>query len=157
MMLLSTPDPDKSLDGYAEGLIDKGEFEPRITGLRRRIAKLGADAAALRNAAEQAHSLQLVISKLSLFAEKVRERLEAADWSTRRDIICALVKRIEVTDDVVRVVFRVEPGSSGPPVPLRRVPYCPTRRRAAQDADHWRVLLADRPLGLGDRGVTMGG
>ena len=120
---------DRLIDGYTEGLIDKGEFEPRITGLRRRIAKLGADAAALRNAAEQAHSLQLVIGKLSLFAEKVRERLEVADWSTRRDIICTLVKRIEVADDVVRVVFRVDPGSSGPPVPLRRVPYCPSRHR----------------------------
>jgi hypothetical protein len=31
---------------------------------------------------------------------------------TQRDIICTLVKRIEVADDVVRVVFRVDPGPS---------------------------------------------
>ena len=88
------------------------------------MAKLEADAVALENAVEQAHSLQLVIGKLSLFADMVRDRLEAADWSTQRDIICTLVKRIEVADDVVRVVFRVEPGPSGPSPSAPRLPHC---------------------------------
>ena len=66
-------------------------------------------------AEEQTRSLQLVIGKLSVFAEMVRERLETADWSLRRDIVRTLVKRIEVAEDVVRVVFRIEPGSSEPP------------------------------------------
>jgi site-specific DNA recombinase len=123
---------DRLIDSYAEGFIDKGEFEPRITDLRRRLARLAADAVALRDTAEQARSLQLVIGKLSLFAEMVRGRLETADWATQRDIICALVKRIEVADDVVRVIFRVEPGSSGPPEPRRILPHCPTRRGASR-------------------------
>ena len=117
---------DRLIDSYAEGLIDKGEFEPRITALRHRITKLEAEAAALQNAAEQVRSLQLVISKLSLFAEMVRARLETADWPLQREIICTLVRRIEVADDVVRVVFRVEPGPSGAPEPPRRLPHCPT-------------------------------
>jgi site-specific DNA recombinase len=111
------------IDGYAEGLIDKHEFEPRIAEMRRRIARLDAEMAALRHAEEQTRSLQLVIGKLSAFAEMVRERLETADWSLRRDIVRTLVKRIEVTEDVVRVVFRVEPGSSEPPTTL---PHCQT-------------------------------
>jgi site-specific DNA recombinase len=105
---------DRVIDGYAEGLIEKPEFEPRIAELRSRAARLEAEAEALRVAEEQAHSLQLVISKLGLFATMVRDRLEAASWSTMRDIICTLVRRIEVADDAVRVVFRVDPGSSGP-------------------------------------------
>jgi site-specific DNA recombinase len=118
---------DRLIDSYADGLIEKGEFEPRISELRRRIAGLEIDAAARQNAAEQARSLQLVIGKLSLFAAMVRDRLEAADWSTQRDIICTLVKRIEVADDVVKVIFRIEPGSAGPCQPLRRLPHCPAR------------------------------
>ena len=72
---------DRLIDSYAEGFIDKGEFEPRITDLRRRLAQLEADAVALRDTAEQARSLQLVIGKLSLFAEMVRGRLDTADWT----------------------------------------------------------------------------
>jgi site-specific DNA recombinase len=121
------------IDSYAEGLIEKGEFEPRITELRRRIAKLENDVAALQQLAEQAGSLQLVIDKLSLFAETVRARLESADWPTQRDIIRTLIKRIEVADDMVRVVFRIEPGSPSPPTPFRRLPHCPTSHRAARD------------------------
>jgi site-specific DNA recombinase len=120
---------DRVIDGYAEGLIEKHEFEPRIAELRSRAARLEAEAEALRAAEEQARSLQLVIGKLGLFATMVRDRLEAADWSTMREIICTLVRRIEVADDAVRVVFRVDPGPSGPPQPLRRLPHCPTRGR----------------------------
>ena len=47
----------------------------------------------------------------------VRDSLETADWSVRREVVCTLIKRIDVSDDAVRVVFRVEPGSSGPPGP----------------------------------------
>ena len=70
---------DRVIDGYAEGLIEKAEFEPRIAELRSRAARLEAEAEALRAAEEQARSLQLVIGKLGLFATMVRDRLEAAD------------------------------------------------------------------------------
>jgi site-specific DNA recombinase len=122
---------DRLIDCYAEGLIDKAELEPRLVELRRRIAGLEAEAAALKEAAGQARSLRLIIGKLSLFADVIRDRLDGADWSTRRDIIRTLIKRIEVGDDAVRVVFRVEPGPPGSAQPLRRLPRCPTRRGAA--------------------------
>jgi site-specific DNA recombinase len=125
---------DRLIDGYAEGLIAKHEFEPRIAEVRRRIARLDAQTAALRRAEEQTRSLQLVIGKLNVFAEMVRDRLETADWSVRREIVRTLVKRIEVDDDVVRVVFRVDTGPSGQPEPRRALPHCPTRGGPAQNA-----------------------
>jgi site-specific DNA recombinase len=123
------------IDGYAEGLIEKAEFEPRIAELRRRLAQLEAEAGALELAEEQARSLQLVIGKLSLFADLVRDRLEEADWSTQREIVCTLVKRIEVGDDAVRVVFRIDPNPSGPSEPRRVLPHCPNRCRPAPDVE----------------------
>jgi len=120
---------DRLIDSYAEGLIEKPEFEPRIAELRRRTTRLEAEAGAVQAKEEQARSLQLVIGKLGLFADMVRDRLETADWTTKRDIICTLVKRIEVADDAVRVIFRIDPGSSGPPEPRRILPHCPTRHR----------------------------
>jgi len=133
------------IDSYAEGVIEKAEFEPRIAELRRRAARLEAEAGELQVAEEQAHSLQLVIGKLDLFAAMMRDRLEAVDWSTQRDIICTLVKRIEVSDDLVRVVFRVDPGPSTPSGMRRTLPHCPTRSHHASNVDHRRsVQMVDR-------------
>jgi site-specific DNA recombinase len=98
------------IDSYAEGVISKAEFEPRLAGMRQRVAKLETEAAALQDTAEQARSLQLVIGKLEVFAALVRDRLEDADWDTRRDVIRTLVRRIEIDGQRVRVVFRVDPG-----------------------------------------------
>jgi site-specific DNA recombinase len=140
------------IDSYAEGLIEKDEFEPRIAELRRRTARLEAEAGALRAAEEQAHSLQLVVGRLGLFADMVRDRLETADWSTQRDITCTLVKRIEVSDDAVRVVFRVDPSPSGPSEPRRVLPHCPTRSHPPSPAARrYRVPLVDQAGASGMR------
>ena len=115
------------IDGYAEGLISKAEFEPRLAGLRRRVAGLEAEAAALQDVAEQARSLQLVIGKLETFAALIQDRLDGADWATRRDIIRTLVRRVEIDSQHVRVVFRVHPGPSDDPTPRRVLQHCPGR------------------------------
>ena len=58
---------DRLIDGFTEGLIAKHEFEPRIAQLRQRAARLEAEAQALRSAAEQARSLQLVIGSFAIW------------------------------------------------------------------------------------------
>jgi site-specific DNA recombinase len=117
------------IDSYAEGVISKAEFEPRLAGRRRRIAELAAEAAALRSAAEQVRSLQLVIGRLESFAALVRDRLDEADWATRRDLIRTLVRRIEVNDQHVRVVFRVGPDPQGSPDPSQISHHYPDHGR----------------------------
>jgi site-specific DNA recombinase len=118
------------IDGYAEGLISKAEFEPRLAGLRRRVAALEAEAAALQDTAEQARSLQLVVGKLETFAALVQDQLDGADWATRRDLICTLVRRVEIDGQHVRVVFRVDPGPRDDPAPRRNSQHCPGRDHA---------------------------
>ena len=132
--------PGRLIDGYVEGLIAKHEFEPRIVEMRRRIARRDAEMAELRHLEEQTRSLQLVIGKLSVFAGMVHDRLETAAWPLRRDIVRTLVKRIEVTDDVVRIVFRVEPGSSEPLITL---PPCQTGGHPAPHLNRRRRVLLD--------------
>ena len=48
-----------------------------------------------------------MIGRLQEFAGRVAEGLERADWATRREIIRALVKRIEVGVEAIRVVYRI--------------------------------------------------
>ncbi len=124
------------IDSYAEGVISKAEFEPRLAGMRRRVTKLEAEATTLQDAAEQARSLQLVIGKLELFAALVRDRLDEADRDTKRDIVRTLVRRVEIGEHHVRVVFRVDPGPQGGSSARRIAQYCPERRRTLEVCDH---------------------
>jgi site-specific DNA recombinase len=95
------------IDSYSEGLIDKEEFEPRITRMRERLLHLEAQAQQARDEASLERELTLMLSRLEDFVAQVKTGLHAADWLTRREIIRALVKRVEVEQQQVRVVFRI--------------------------------------------------
>ncbi len=97
------------IDSYADSLIDKSEFEPRITRLRQRLARLEEQRQALADEAALQGELQLIIGRLEDFAAKLHDGLEAADWASKRDLIRALIKRVEVARDDVNVVFRLDP------------------------------------------------
>jgi len=97
------------IDSYAESLIDKSEFEPRITRLRQRLARLEEQRPALAEEAAVQGALQLIIGRLEDFATKLHDGLEAANWASKRDLIRALVKRVDVARDDVNIVFRIDP------------------------------------------------
>jgi site-specific DNA recombinase len=97
------------IDSYADGLIDKQEFEPRILRLRRRIAQAEEQRQQLVDADALQTELQLIIGRLEDFAAKVQTGLREAAWGQKRDLIRALVKRVEVARDDVNIVFRIDP------------------------------------------------
>jgi site-specific DNA recombinase len=104
------------IDSYTEGLIDKPEFEPRLSRLRQRIAHLETQRQQLAEQEALNTDLRLIIGRLEDFAAQVRAGLAEADGSRKRELIRALVKRVEVDHDQVHVVFRVDqhPGDLGP-------------------------------------------
>src|SRR5262249_55459763 len=104
------------IDSYSEGLIDKGEFEPRIKAARQRLERLEAEAHDQAAAQARREELRLALSCLEGFAAEVHSNLEQADWGKRREIIRALVKRVEIGHDEGRIVYRVAP------VPLVEAP-----------------------------------
>jgi site-specific DNA recombinase len=100
------------IDAYEDGLVDRGEFEPRIQRAKGRLAKLEAEVKAQAEKETEQEQLRLVIGRLQEFAEKVKDGLDRADWTTRREIIRALVKRVAIDEGSVRVVYRVNPPPS---------------------------------------------
>jgi site-specific DNA recombinase len=100
------------IDGYSEGLLEKEEFEPRLRAARERLGRLESEARAESDASARRVELRLVIGKLQEFADGIDSGLREADWATRREVIRALVKEVEVGDEEIRVVYRV------PPVPF---------------------------------------
>ena len=57
----------------------------------------------------QYNELKLLIGGLQEFADRVQESLQEADWATRRQIIRTLVKQVEVEQEQIRIVYRVNP------------------------------------------------
>jgi site-specific DNA recombinase len=97
------------IDSYAEGLLDKAEFEPRIRSAKQRLQTLEDEMRAQADQAESEQELRLAIGHIQEFAERIQGGLQEADWQTRREIVRALVKQIEVEKEQVRLIYRVSP------------------------------------------------
>jgi site-specific DNA recombinase len=97
------------VDLYSEGLLEKSELEPRLKAARERLSRLEQEAQAQAAELSEQADLRLALSRLQEFAEQVQEGLENADWTTCRSVIRALVKRVEIADHEVRIVYRVAP------------------------------------------------
>jgi site-specific DNA recombinase len=96
------------IDSYAEGLIEKQEFEPRVTRLRQRITHVEAQCHQLAEAETLQRELQLIVGRVEEFAAQVQQNLETLAWQRKREILRALVRRVEIGLDQVQVVFRVD-------------------------------------------------
>jgi site-specific DNA recombinase len=115
------------IDSYAAGVIDRSEFEPRVAGLRSRVAQLQDQQRTAAEAAEAERELTLIMGQLEDFAAKVRHSLHDLDWISTREIIRTLVRRIEIDRDHVEVVFRVPPpAGNSPPRPNPAADQSPT-------------------------------
>lgn len=100
----------KLIDAYSDGLIEKGEFEPRIRDARAHLEKLQVETRTHEQLQAQLLEMRQVIGQLEAFAEQVRGKLGTADWTVQRQLISTLVKRVEIGDEEVRVVYRVDCG-----------------------------------------------
>ena len=118
---------DRLIDSYANGLIDKNEFEPRINGLKQRMSQLDQQRQSALDVANAERELSLVINRLEDFSAKVAQGIDQLDWLGRRKIIHTLVRKIEIDHESVEVVFRVpstEIPSGGGPRPSTIAPHC---------------------------------
>jgi len=97
------------IDSYAEGFIEKQEFQPRISRLRQRLTSLETQTQQLEDEMARQAELRLVVTRLEDFAAKVTDSLAEANWLTKRELIRTLVRQVEIGKEEVNVVFRVTP------------------------------------------------
>jgi site-specific DNA recombinase len=117
---------DRLIDAYAAGLLEKNQFEPRLEETKRRLQQLSEEQASAQRRQQSEAELRLIMEHLQAFMEMVKDGLDQADWQTRQAIIRTLVKRIEIHDEDIRLVYRVTP-----PDPLQNTQseisrYCST-------------------------------
>jgi site-specific DNA recombinase len=82
----------------------------RVADLRARVAQLEKQCKVQATAAETRRDLTLVTGHLEDFSIKVRENLDLLDWAAKREVIRLIVRRIEIDDGQIEIVFRIPPS-----------------------------------------------
>jgi len=100
---------NRLIDAYSEGLIEKIEFSKRIKSMRSDLTYVRQCIQETEKSSQSAIELQVIIGQLQEFSARVSDQLHSADKSTKRYIIQALIKRIEVDEDEINIVFRIDP------------------------------------------------
>jgi site-specific DNA recombinase len=133
------------LDAYQEGLMSKEEFEPRLRQARERLAQLEKEGIALAEAEAQRVTFQEVLGQFQSFAQRVQANLQSADLATRMSILRWLVKKIEVEQGEIRIIYKVSP----PPFdqdPRKRELQHHSRRQPHYRQLHWRPTHEPGPF-----------
>jgi len=81
----------------------------RLAQVRQRLSRLQQEATQATDQAAQRQELRLILGRLEDFATQVREGLQSADSTTRKEIIRSLVKAIKIEDGHVRITYRITP------------------------------------------------
>ena len=102
------------IDGYAEGLLEHNEFEPRVRAAKGQLATLRKEVNGHVEQESTEEQLRLVIGHLESFAERMKASLSEANWQTKRDVIRTLVKEVQIEKEQVRVVYKVDPSPFAP-------------------------------------------
>jgi site-specific DNA recombinase len=96
------------IDAYQDGLIDRTEFEPRLRHSKERLSQLDEQILTSSQEQKRLQDLRLVIGQVDTFAKMIDGSLEQADFQTKRQVIRTLVKHIEIGDEDVKVIYRVD-------------------------------------------------
>jgi site-specific DNA recombinase len=113
----------RMLDLYQAGDLDQAEFEPRYRRGRLRLAQLEAEATSVVERNSELEGLDELLGSFEQYADCVRQGLNSADWALRREVIRKLVKRVEINEGDIHIVYRIGEG------PIASTP----KRRILQD------------------------
>ena len=95
------------IDAYADGVVKRDEFEPRVAGARTRLSKLQAQLAAVQAETREQATLREALTCLDTFTDIIGNNLDSADWATRREILRTLIARVVVEREQIRIVYRI--------------------------------------------------
>ena len=96
------------LDAYEEGWVEKNEFESRMSRAKERLTREQEAHARWQQEVADTDELHLVAERFETFAEQIATGLDQADFETKRKLLHLLIKQIEIDEDEVRIVYKVQ-------------------------------------------------
>ncbi len=97
------------LDLYESGYLEKEAFVTRAERVQERLGRAEKAYAEEVHAAQTAQDQAALLADFASFAKSIQAGLETVDLATKRRILHLLIKRIEVGDDQIQIVYKVHP------------------------------------------------
>jgi len=98
---------ERLIDAYTDGVLDRGEFDPRLERARQRVEKHQQQLDAHEHESREQASLREALACLDDFTSSIDTNLESADWELRREILRTLIDRVEIEEGQLRIVYRI--------------------------------------------------
>ena len=95
------------IDSYAQQYITKDEFEPRVKTMRQSLKITQEQENKLAEKKNLTKEIELVVSNLENFVVGIDENLDKLDWHGKRDMLRCVVKRIEIGNEEINIVYKV--------------------------------------------------
>jgi len=105
------------VDAYEVGAIDVEDLKVRSDAVRARIDRAQRELTDAEHRLRETVHLREVVTRLDDFAARVRQGLGKLSWLERRQIIRALVEKIEIDDAAATVVYRLPSSEREPQSP----------------------------------------
>jgi site-specific DNA recombinase len=98
---------DRLIDAYSDGVLARGEFDPRVQRARQRLSTLNEQLGKLETESREQSALREALACLDGFTASIASNLETADWTTRREILRTLIDRVLIEQEQIRIVYRI--------------------------------------------------
>ena len=100
------------IDSLSEGAIDRDQFTSRMSRTKSRIADIETKLAAHATVEERRTQVGSAMSRLAELSTHLQTQLNDADWTTKREVLRALIQRIEIGPTSIAVVLRLPAQTS---------------------------------------------
>lgn len=97
------------LDAYENEWLDKTEFESRMSRVKERLVRAEDVYAQQEREVQEEADLRSVVDQFESFAQQIANGLDQADLPTQRKVLRLLIKRIDVDEHEVRLIYKVNP------------------------------------------------
>jgi site-specific DNA recombinase len=101
------------VDAYEAGAIELRELKTRSDAVRVRIKHAQKEVDDAEHALHETIDMRAIVTRLEDFAMRVQNGIDALSWNDQREIVRALIARVEISDEGATVVYRV-PAAPAP-------------------------------------------
>jgi site-specific DNA recombinase len=102
------------IDAYESGMLEKEEFASRLERNRRRLQEWQTQLDQLHAAQAEEQTIDEALGRLEDFAARIENGLREPTQRQQREILKALVKRVEIAPDKIRVIYKIHPLPTDP-------------------------------------------
>ncbi len=97
------------LDLYEAGHLEKADFETRLRRVKGRLECEEKEYTDRATAEQRIAAENSLLSSFEQFAEQMRTGLDRVDFATKRKFLSLLIKKIEVSNEEIQIVYKVQP------------------------------------------------